>query len=370
MIVNADEVNRRIIEPEEFVADTAAFVDVRLPGSQGKASYSFIGPGVSQNMDQSINISEPHGFNLGAASMPHGVINNPHMHYTAEVFICTRGHWELQIGQHGEQTVNIGPGDIFSAPTWVFRGFKNIGDDDGWLFAVLGADDTGGILWAPQVLQAAADTGLYLGADHAVLDTARGDAVDDVIGPLDEAQLEHLDSYDADQLEQQVVRPADLQWSKHALLSTVLPDHEVEVAPAIGFGTTEDRHHRAPLSNAHGFSIEWIRVSPGSSVGLHRLDQPQALILESGQWELAFNRPEEEVRSRPATGSVVSVPADTWRNFTNVGETAAMALVVCNSDSPSRVEWDDELMKDAGQAGWGLDASGFLAPISLLGRRR
>lgn len=136
-----------VIEPTDFQADTAAFIDVRLPRSQGKASYSFIGPGVSQNPDQSINITTPHGFNVGAASMPAGAVNNPHLHYTAEVFICTRGNWRFLIGQHGDHHLELGANTVFSAPTWVFRGFENIGADDGWLFVVLGGDDTGGILW-------------------------------------------------------------------------------------------------------------------------------------------------------------------------------------------------------------------------------
>jgi hypothetical protein len=57
VIVSAAEVDRRVIEPDRFVADTSAFVDVRLEGSAGKASYSFIGPGVSQNADQVVNLS-------------------------------------------------------------------------------------------------------------------------------------------------------------------------------------------------------------------------------------------------------------------------------------------------------------------------
>jgi len=85
------ELAARVIEPEDFVADTEAFVDVRIERSKGKASYSFVGPGVSQNADQHISIAEPHGFNVGAATMPHGVYNNAHLHYTPEVFICYPG---------------------------------------------------------------------------------------------------------------------------------------------------------------------------------------------------------------------------------------------------------------------------------------
>ena len=157
--LDAAEFARRIIEPGAFVADRSAFVDVRLPRSAGKASYSLIGPGVSQNPDQVVNLPEAHGFHVGAASMGHGVVNNQHMHFTAEVFICARGSWRMRIGEHGQQTLDISEGTVFSVPTWVFRGFENTGPDDGWLYAVLGGDETGGIVWAPDVLAAAAETG-------------------------------------------------------------------------------------------------------------------------------------------------------------------------------------------------------------------
>ena len=225
-----------------------------------------IGPGVSENSDQVINLTAPHGFSVGGASMPHGVVNNQHMHYTAEVFICTRGRWQMRLGQHGDQRVDVGPGTVFSVPPWVFRGFQNIGGDDTWLFAVLGGDDTGGILWAPQVLEAAADSGLYLSADHAVLDAAAGDRISEVVGPVDESRLVELDSYTDDEIRELIVSADQLEWSSSALLSGVLDGHASAVAPVIGFGLTEDR--RAAASNLDASRVH-PRVAPA---GAGRLD--------------------------------------------------------------------------------------------------
>ena len=33
-----------------------------------------------------------------------------------------------------------GPGDIISIPTWVFRGFTNVGDEDNFIFTILGEE--------------------------------------------------------------------------------------------------------------------------------------------------------------------------------------------------------------------------------------
>ena len=367
LIVNVDDVGRRIIEPHQFVADTEAFVDVRLPGSAGKTSYSFIGPGVSQNADQIVNLAEPHGFNIGAASMPHGVVNNPHMHYTAEVFICTRGRWEMRLGQHGEQTVEIGPNTLFSAPTWIFRGFRNIGDDDGWLLTVLGSDNTGGILWAPQVLEAAASTGLYLSPVGAVLDATAGDLINDTITPIDETRLGELDHYTDAEIVERIVAPDRLDWSEAALLSSVLPGHGSAIAPVIGFGLTEDRQQRPPIWTPHGFTVEWLRLEPGASTGLHRIDQNQALFLVEGEWQVTYNRLDNQISRTVTEDTVVSIPGNCWRDLTNTGSAIATCLVVCAGDNRARADWDPWIGNAAAEAGWGRDANGYIAPLDLLG---
>ncbi len=367
-VCGAADLARRVIEPDQFVADTAAFIDIRLPGSAGKASYSFIGPGVSQNPDQTVNLSEPHGFNIGAASMPHGVVNNQHMHYTAEVFVCTHGRWEMRLGQHGEQTFEIGPGTVFSVPTWVFRGFRNVGGDDGWLFTILGGDDTGGILWAPQVLEAAADAGLYLSADYTVLDAHAGDSIEGSITPVSEAELQELDTYTDAEIAQRIVAHDELSWSKAALLSSALPGHNTALAPVIGFGMTEDRRHRPPIQTPHGFTVEWLRVEPGASTGVHRIDDPQALLLTQGSWRLDLNSGDDVVQREVAEGAVVSVPVGVWRNFVNTGSSTAECLVVCGGDHRSTIHWDSEIVLAASSCGRGRDASGYLAPESLTGR--
>lgn len=368
VVVDADDFARRVIEPDDFVADTAAFIDVRLERSAGKASYSFIGPGVSQNADQAVNLDVPHGFNIGAASMASGVVNSQHLHFTAEVFICTKGHWRVAVGEHREQKLELGAGTIFSAPTWVFRGFENIGDHDGWMYTVLGGDDTGGIIWAPDVIRAAAETGLYLRSDYTVVDGTDGLSTNDVVKPLEPAQLVSVDHYSDQELAGRAVRQEDLTWSEQALLSTVVAGHASAMAPVIGHGMTEDRHHRAPITSAHGFSVEWLRLPPGSSTGLHRHQQNQVVILTDGSWDIAVNRDEHRLHSLPAQGSIVSLNAGAWRDLTNVGEGDAHAVVVCATDQRPVIEWDPDIVEAARQAGWGRDAGGYIAPVELIGR--
>lgn len=368
MIVDADELNRRVIEPDQFIADTEAFVDVRIPRSRGKASYSFIGPGVSQNAEQRINLTVPHGFNVGAASMPSGVVNNPHLHYTAEVFICTRGSWDMLIGRHGEQRLLLGERDVFAAPPWVFRGFVNAGDDDSWVFVVLGRDDTGGIIWSPDVLREAADTGMYLAVDNSLIDKSDGShngSGPPVLEPLPDDALGSLDSYSDAQLEEFVVRFDDLRWSDQALLSTASSGHGVRLAPVFGWGLSEDRRHRPPIMSPQGFSLEWIEIAPGHTTGMHRHADTQAMLLVDGRWQVTVNREAPQL-ARPAVGSVVSIPPNAWRDLANIGDEPALAMVICGSDAPTSIEWDDSVTAAAQRAGYSRDASGKVAPLGLL----
>ena len=150
LTVTRDEAAERLIKRSDYVSCSVAFIDCKTPGSHLKENYSLIGPGVTSSADQVVNLREPHGFNIGAAAMPNGITNNLHIHFTAEVFLVFKGEWKFRWGPNGDDGEIVGKaGDIVSVPTWIFRGFTNVGPDDGWLFTALGGDDTGGIIWHP-----------------------------------------------------------------------------------------------------------------------------------------------------------------------------------------------------------------------------
>ena len=193
------ELERRTIRRSDWVACNSAFIDCRTPGSDRKENYAFIGAGVSQNANQFVNLTENHGFNLGAAGMPNGVTNNLHLHFTAEVFINFGGTFRLRWGVDGKQGEYVSnDGDIISVPTWIFRGFTNEGPDDGILLTVLGQDVTGGIIWGPSVLNDAKSYGLYLTADNRLIDTVAGDELPtdvELIKPMQQRYIDELTPY-------------------------------------------------------------------------------------------------------------------------------------------------------------------------------
>ncbi|WP_275292436.1 cupin domain-containing protein [Amycolatopsis sp. La24] len=369
--VTAGELARRTIRRTDFVSCDQAFIDCRTPGSDRKENYSMIGPGVTQNADQVVNLREPHGFSIGAAAMPHGITNNLHLHFTAEVFLCFRGEFLLRWGADGDEgELVLREGDIASIPTWIFRGFTNIGPDDGWLFTVLGHDDTGGIIWGPSVLREAGRHGLHLTADNRLIDTHAGDEPPDaaeLVQPMAPADIAALPSYDAAKLRRRVATAGDLQWSAHALLGGAVPGGRAELAPVIGFGMTEDRDQEPPIYNPHGHNVAWLRAEPGEGIPLHRHDETQVLLVKDGEWEVTLNR-HDETSVRLGPWDMVSVPRGAWRSVRNVSDERATLLVVNGGDGRVRLDWDDEVVKAAADAGVGLDHNGYLAPWHLLPR--
>ena len=366
------EARRRHVALGDYVSCSLAFIDCKKPGSHLKLNYSVIGAGVTQSADQVVNIQEPHGFSLGIAAMPPGITNNLHIHFTAEVFMVHEGEWTFRWGDNGtDGDIPGGAGDIVSVPTWIFRGFKNIGQNDGWIFTALGGDDTGGIIWHPEIVKEAGTFGLYLTKDNMMVDTTTGakkPADKDLMPLISDADRAKLRKYTEAEMRNRIVAAKDRQWSKQALLCTVLPNHGVELAPAIGYGMSEDRNMAPKITNPHGFSIEWIKLPPGQTLARHRIASKQAMMVFKGNVELALNDSANRVTVALASKETYSVPAGAWRALTNHGMIDVEIAVVTATDGKKPIEWAPDVLRAARAAGYALDHNGYVAPLHLLPR--
>jgi quercetin dioxygenase-like cupin family protein len=366
--VTGEELALRTIRRNALVPCAQAFIDCRTPGSDRKENYALIGPGVSQSADQFVNLQIPHGYNLGGAAMPHGVTNSLHLHFTAEVFIVVAGEYEFRWGADGGGGQLIGrAGDVISVPTWIFRGFTNVGPDENFMFTVLGQDDTGGIIWGPAVLREAERHGLYLSADNLLLDTVAGDSIEGVelIKPIPPEQIARLRSYTVEQMRRRVTTDAEREFFSDALLCTVVDGGAVELALVIGFGMTEHRHQEPRVYNPHGFNLAWLRAPSGQGMLRHRNDASQVLIVRSGQWEVTLNE-DDPVSVRLGPGDTLSIPPGAWRQFTNVSADSAELIVVNSGDGRVRLQWSPTVVAAARRHDLGYDANGYLAPWSLV----
>ncbi len=254
----ADAMEARVVRYVDLRPCFNAFIDTRSPGSEAKENFTLIGPGVSENPAQYVHIAEPHGFNIGGARQPPGCVNSQHSHDTAEVFVAYSGHWRFDLGEHGDDAqVVLHPGDVISLPTQMFRGFTNVGDDIGYLLAVLGGDDPGRVLWAPDVFDLAATHGLVLLESGQLIDTTAGQVVPQGAPPMPRTSAEQVAALrraTADDAERLVWRATS----------------GAGVAPIIGKG--------APLGWSHPFSLDRVdaitdRATPNA---------PEVLFVHTG----------------------------------------------------------------------------------------
>lgn len=371
--VDEEEISRRTIQRSDFVSCDQAFIDCRTPGSESKENYAMIGPGVSQNSKQVINLREPHGYNIGAAAMPHGVTNNLHLHFTAEVFLCFRGEYLLRWGADGDEgELVLREGDIASIPPWIFRGFTNIGPDDGWLFTSLGQDNTGGIIWGPTVLRDAAGYGLHLTEDGRVVDTVAGDEPPEnveLVHPMASSDIARLRSFSAEKMRRRVVTQDDLEWCSTPFLDSLVTGGGAELGLVVGFGMTEDLDQEPQIYNPHGHNIAWLRAEPGAGMLGHRVEETQVLMVKDGHWAVTLND-HEPVTVELGERDMLSVPPGAWRNIRNVGEKRGKLVVINSGDGRVRVNWDEEVVKAAADAGSSIDHNGYVAPYELVPRSR
>ena len=371
-LISESEVRRRLIRRQDFVSCTTAFIDCRTPGSDRKLNFAMIGPGVSQNDDQVVNLREPHGFNIGAAGMPNGVVNSLHMHFTAEVFLCFRGEFLLRWGVDGtDGEYLLREGDVASIPTWIFRGFTNVGPDDGILFTALGQDETGGIVWGPSVLAEAERHGLFLTTDSRLVDTVAGDALPpatELVTAMAAEDLAALRRWTPAEMALRVAAHDELRWSRSPFLSSALPGGGAELALVVGFGMTEDRDQEPRVCNPHGFSVAWLRAAPGEGLLRHRHDAPQVLMAKDGGWRVGLRDggTDAEVEVELGPWDMLSIPPGAWRTLVNDGPGPAELVVVNGGDGRVPLEWDPHVVTRARDGGVVHDANRYAAPLSVV----
>ena len=286
----------RVVRYADLAPCYNAFIDCRTPGSEAKENFTIIGPGVSENRAQHVHITEPHGFNIGGARQPPGCVNSQHSHNTAEVFVVYDGIWRFDLGEHGDDAqVVLHPGDTISLPTGMFRGFTNVGEDTGFLWAVLGDDNPGRVLWAPTVFEMAKEHGLVLLENGSLIDIQAGETLPADIAPMPTTSAEQV---------------AALTKLKPAQAERLVARADATSATLIGPG--------APLDWAHGFTLDRLVVNGriGGKEGRHVLFiQDGSITIEGDYGSLHLG-----------AGDTMSVPADFGANDL-LGENATVFAV-------------------------------------------
>lgn len=327
----------RLVRYADLRPCTNAFVDTRSPGSDRKENFTIIGPGVSENPLQHVHLPEPHGFNIGAARQPPGCLNSQHSHETAEVFIVHTGRWRFMWGvEANDGAVEIGPGDVISLPTRMFRGFENIGDETGFLFAVLGGDNPGKVTWAPRVFELARRYGLVLLDGGRLVDTTVGETVPEgarLQAPPSAAEIAALASPAAEKMQQGVLTAREIA----PFAQSPLAGPGVEECPIIVPRATEDGFPPGPITGwwPHGFNLRLLRLASGAVVAPHSRAEEEVILMHRGTLAIMVDGAEIVL----GAGDSFSTPKGALRSFRATSSDGAEAYVVRGGDVAGAVRF-------------------------------
>ena len=321
----------RLVRYDDLKPCTTAFIDTRTPGRQEKENFTIIGPGVAENPDQHVHIEEPHGFNIGGARQPPGCINSQHSHETAEVFVIHSGSWAFYLGPECEDgEIVLGPGDTISIPVNVFRGFKNVGEDVGYMFAVLGGDDPGHVMWAPYVFDSAAEHGLILLEDGSLVDTTKGETIPEgkkAMAATTQDDIARLRKITIEDMAGCVVVRDELHLDSAGHVTPA----GIKECPIIGASSPEEDLKAGKMAWPHGFQVRYVAVDPGTHSRRHSRDEEEVILIQQGQLTLHFDEGDVDI----GTGDVFTVPVGKARAFSNNSGELTEAYVVRGDDHPA-----------------------------------
>jgi quercetin dioxygenase-like cupin family protein len=328
---------KRFIKYEDLIPCKAAFIDAKTPGSDLKDNYSIIGGGVSESTHQKVNLSEKHGFCIGAAGQPPRVKNSPHSHYTAEVFMIYSSHWRFYWNNDEKSEIILHPGDIISLPTNMFRGFENVGDEYGMIFSILGHDDAGGgVEWLPRVIEEAQGHGLVLLENGKLVDASIGETVPEgsrSMPVLTNEQLSMFDQYTIEEMAEHV----GFVGQYKASISKNLPNLSSDGIRWIAIlGPQDSKEYNFAVKpgdpNGDGFNVFALQSDSQGATGEYSRDEVEVMLVHRGEFEILCFHEGEEIKATLKNGDIFTFPKGARRSIK--AKTYGLAYFVVGTDYP------------------------------------
>ena len=297
--------NLKLAKFSDLVPSKLPFVEGKLEGHKNRKNYSIVGPGVAEDISQSIKISTPHSFNLGAVSAMPRNGSGLHSHTTAEVFIIFSGKWRFYWGNEGKDETILSAGDIISMPTNMFRGFENAGDQEGTMFVVLGGDDPGIITWLPSVLEKAKKTGMALLNDNTLIDLSKNNIPKDktLLNPISSEEIKKFDNYNLSEIEKFICK-----FSKRT-------NHEVKLNENFKITQIIGNHFQnktfSPIIKQNtGFNLSILKSKKGKINNL-KFSKPTVMFSQIGSWHIQIEDFEVNLNSK----DTISIPINSNVNI-------------------------------------------------------
>ena len=169
--------------------------------------------------------------------------------------------------------------------------------------------------------------------------------------------------WDVERMERErIARFSELKTDPRFFLDSMLPGHERLNYNVIGTGVAENLDAKPAIDFAQDFNLTYMKAAPGKGPSLHSHDHVEVFIPMTGRWSVTWgDAGEHEVILEPF--DVISVPIGEMRAIRNVSDSDAWHLTILGGTKPSRVDWHDDVIRRAQEAGFALDEEGNIQQV-------
>jgi quercetin dioxygenase-like cupin family protein len=252
------------------------------------------------------------------------------------VFVVHNGTWAFRSGvTASDAEATLTAGDVISLPTDIFRGFENIGDDLAFLYAILGGDDPGRVLSAPQVFDLAREHGLVLMEDGSLVDTRAGEQLPQHLKPMPVTSPQQIAQHrvlDNAALAKVIIKRATFRWSGETALARF---EGVEEAALLGPANAAERLADGHLSWSHGFVLRALKLRPTALVPAHIRREEEVIFLHQGRCLVTVDGEQLELQA----GDTFTTPIGARRSFANAAEGICVMYITRRTDAPQAPEF-------------------------------
>jgi quercetin dioxygenase-like cupin family protein len=138
--ITKEEMLKRVVRFKELkVTEGVPFMYIdSILNRHYRVNYSVIGATASENLEFKPFLTQPHKFQIGIVKAPQFCGPAYHTHDYIESFMPLTGKWRFYFGNNPDEIDGetiIEPGDYISLPAGLWRGFENLTEKEGWIFA-------------------------------------------------------------------------------------------------------------------------------------------------------------------------------------------------------------------------------------------
>jgi mannose-6-phosphate isomerase-like protein (cupin superfamily) len=231
------------------------------------------------------------------------------------------GKWRFFWGRWGDAgEVTLEPGDIFNIPTGIFRGFENIGTDYGMIMAILGGDDAGGgVMWAPQVIEDAADHGLILAETGKLYDSKKQERLPAGVNPMP------------------LMEGDELAKRGEPTTAQVIPNHVARYWDLVAYADRKPAMvigEHGILRDKPGFEVQFITRSSATEAK-QTYERPSVLMPVKGHWTVTW----DGGKATLAPGDTMSVPENLAHSVVPSMTGEAAIYQITGTGDPAGLTW-------------------------------